>query len=87
VLMNPSDAARLGLAQGDVVQLGNERGRTRLHVRIFEGVNPGILVSEGVWPPSAFLDGWGINTLVGDDSVAPHGGVAFHDVSVWARRA
>jgi anaerobic selenocysteine-containing dehydrogenase len=87
VLMNPSDAARLGLAQGDVVELGNERGRTRLHVRIFEGVNRGILVSEGVWPSSAFLDGWGINTLVGDDSVAPHGGVAFHDVSVWARRA
>ena len=87
VLMNPSDAARLGLAQGDLVQLGNERGRTRLHVRIFEGVNPGILVSEGVWPPSAFIDGWGINTLVGDDSVAPHGGVAFHDISVWARRA
>jgi hypothetical protein len=23
---------------------------------------------------------------VGDDSVAPYGGVAFHDVSVWARR-
>lgn len=85
--MNPSDASRLGLAQGDVVQLGNERGRTRLHVRIFGGVNEGILVSEGVWPASTFLDGWGINTLVGDDSVAPHGGVAFHDVSVWARRA
>jgi anaerobic selenocysteine-containing dehydrogenase len=86
VLMNPKDAALLGLVQGDVVQLGNKRGRTRLHVRIFEGVSPGILVSEGVWPPSAFLDGWGINTLVGDDSVAPHGGAAFHDVSVWARR-
>jgi anaerobic selenocysteine-containing dehydrogenase len=85
--MNPADAAGLGLAQGEVVQLGNERGRTRLHVRLFEGVKPGMLVSEGVWPSSAFLDGWGINTLVGDDSVAPHGGVAFHDVSVWARRA
>ena len=44
-------------------------------------------VSEGIWPPSAFLDGWGINVLVGDDSVAPFGGVAFHDISVWARRA
>jgi anaerobic selenocysteine-containing dehydrogenase len=85
--MNPSDAARLGLAQGDLVQLGNERGQTRLHVRLFDGVNPGILVSEGIWPPSAFIDGGGINALVGDDSVAPHGGVAFHDVSVWARRA
>ena len=72
--------------QGDVVQLGNKRGRTRLHARLFEGVKPGVLVSEGVWPPSAFLDGWGINVLVGDDSVAPHGGAAVHDVSVWARR-
>ena len=29
----------------------------------------------------------GVNVLVGDDSVAPHGGAAFHDVSVWARPA
>jgi len=87
VLINPFDAARLGVSQGDVVQLGNARGRTRLHARISEDVKPGVLVSEGIWPPSAFLDGWGINVLVGDDSVAPHGGVAFHDVSVWARLA
>jgi hypothetical protein len=52
-----------------------------------DAVKPGVLVSEGIWPPSAFLDGWGINVLVGDDSVAPYGGAAFHDVSVWARRA
>jgi anaerobic selenocysteine-containing dehydrogenase len=87
VFINPSDANRLGVSDGDVVQLGNERGRTRLHARMSEGVRPGVLVSEGVWPPSAFLDGWGINVLVGDDSVAPHGGVAFHDVRVWARPA
>jgi anaerobic selenocysteine-containing dehydrogenase len=86
VMINPSDAANLGLTQGDVVQLGNERGRTRLHACIVESVKPGVLVSEGIWPPSAFLDGWGINVLVSDDSVAPYGGAAFHDVSVWARR-
>ena len=65
VLINPSDAATLGFSQGDVVQLGNERGRTRLHARIVEAVKPGVLVSEGIWPPSTFLDGWGINVLVG----------------------
>jgi anaerobic selenocysteine-containing dehydrogenase len=86
VLINSSDAHRLGLSEGDIVQLGNERGRTRLHARMVEGVRPGVLVSEGVWPPSAIFDGWGINALVGDDSVAPHGGVAFHDVRVWVRR-
>jgi anaerobic selenocysteine-containing dehydrogenase len=87
VIINPSDAAGLGISQGDVVQLGNARGRTRLHARLSGGVKPGVLVSEGIWPPSAVLDGWGINVLVGDDSVAPYGGAAFHDVSVWARRA
>ena len=86
VLVNPADADALGVADGDIVQLGNERGQTRIHARLFEGVSRGVLVSEGIWPPSAFLDGWGVNVLVGDDSVAPHGGVAFHDIRVWARR-
>jgi anaerobic selenocysteine-containing dehydrogenase len=87
VLINPADGRALGLADGDIVRIGNVRGQTRMHARLFEGVSRGVLVSEGVWPPSAFLDGWGVNVLVGDDSVAPHGGVAFHDVRVWARRA
>jgi acetyl-CoA carboxylase biotin carboxyl carrier protein len=52
-------------------------------------VRPGVLVSEGVWAPCAFLDGRGINALAGDDSVAPHRGMAFHDlmVSAGCRRA
>ena len=87
LLINPDDAAGLGVGDGDVVEIGNDRGRTRLHARLFAGASPGVLVSEGVWPPSSFLDGWGINALVGDDSVAPFGGVAFHDVKIWARRA
>ena len=87
LLINPEDAAGLMIGDGDVVEIGNDRGRTRLHARLFSGAKQGVLVSEGVWPPSAFLDGWGINALVGDDSVAPFGGVAFHDVTVWARRA
>jgi anaerobic selenocysteine-containing dehydrogenase len=87
LLINPEDAAGLGIGDGDVVEIGNDRGRTRLHAKLFSGAKRSVLVSEGVWPPSAFLDGWGINALVGDDSVAPFGGVAFHDVTVWARRA
>jgi hypothetical protein len=35
---------------------------------------------------AAFLDGWGINAVVGDDSAAPFGGAAFHDVRVRVRR-
>jgi len=58
------------VSKGDVEQPGNERGRTRLHTRMFEGVRPGVLVSLGIWPPSAFLDRRGIKALVGDDCVA-----------------
>ena len=84
-MMHPDDLAALGLADGDLARLGNGRGEVRLHVRAFAGVSRGLIVSEGVWPPSAFLDGRGINTLTGDDSVAPFGGAAFHDTRVWAR--
>jgi anaerobic selenocysteine-containing dehydrogenase len=84
-LMHPDDLAAIGLADGGVARLGNARGEVRLHARAFAGVSRGLIVSEGVWPPSAFLDGRGINTLTGDDPVAPFGGAAFHDARVWAR--
>ena len=38
VMIHPEDAARLGVADGDIVRLGNKRGDTRLHVRLFEGL-------------------------------------------------
>ena len=84
-LLHPADAERLGLAEGDVVRLGNARGSTRLHVKLHPGATPGVIISEGLWDNAAFLDGRGINTLTGDDSVAPFGGAAFHDARVWAR--
>ncbi len=84
-LMHPDDAAALGLGEGDVVRLGNARGEVRLHVKLFAGATRGVIVSEGLWDNSDFLDGRGINMLTGDDSVAPFGGSAFHDAHVWAR--
>src|ERR1700675_1909390 len=84
--MPTTAAAALGLAEGDVVRLGNTRGSTRLHVRLFAGCKRGVIVSEGLWDNADFLDGRGINMLTGDDSVAPFGGAAFHDARVWAER-
>ena len=85
VMMHPEDAAKLGVGDGDIVRLGNQRGDTRLHVKIFEGLRRGVLISEGVWPSEAFLDGRGINVLTSDEIVAPFGGAAFHDNRVWVR--
>ena len=84
-LINPQDAARLGLADGDVLRLGNERGSVRLHAKLSEAIAVGVIVSEGLWENRDFLDGRGINTLTSDESVAPFGGAAFHDIRVWAK--
>ena len=72
-------------SEGDIVRLGNARGEIRLHVRRSAGATRGVIVSEGLWDNRDFLDGRGVNTLTGADSVAPFGGAAFHDIRVWAR--
>lgn len=85
-LLHPADAAVLGLVEGDIVRLGNDRGEVRLHVRLSPRATPGVIVSEGLWDNRNFLDGRGINSLTADRSVAPFGGAAFHDIRVWAKR-
>jgi anaerobic selenocysteine-containing dehydrogenase len=87
LMIHPEDATRLGIQDGAVVRVGNQRGDTRLHAKYFEGLRRGVLISEGVWPSEAFLDGRGINVLTGDDAVAPFGGAAFHDNKVWVQPA
>lgn len=86
VMIHPQDAARLGIAEGDIVRLSNSRGTIRLHADIGGGARPGVLVAEGLWPNSAHLDGEGINVLTGADPVAPYGGAAFHDNRVSLTR-
>jgi anaerobic selenocysteine-containing dehydrogenase len=85
-MIHPEDARRLGIAEGDAVSLGNGRGQVRLHARYFDGLQSGVLISEGLWPNEAFADGKGINTLTSADSPAPFGGAAFHDNKVWLKR-
>ncbi|HTU03365.1 MAG TPA: molybdopterin oxidoreductase family protein [Candidatus Sulfotelmatobacter sp.] len=86
-LVHPADCDRLGLAEGELVTVGNDRGEVRVHVRRFDGLQPGTLVVEGIWPNCDFPGGIGINALTGDDPIPPYGGAAFHDNAVWLRRA
>jgi anaerobic selenocysteine-containing dehydrogenase len=87
VMIHPDDAQPLDIADGAFVVLGNMRGQVRLHAKLFDGLQRGVLIAESIWPNSAYPDGCGINTLTGADSIAPYGGAAFHDNKVWVRRA
>ncbi|WP_062011600.1 molybdopterin-dependent oxidoreductase [Aureimonas sp. AU4] len=84
---HPDDAARLGLSADQRVRVGNQRGDVVLPLRIDDGMKPGVLVHEGLWPNGAFENGEGINVLTGADPTAPFGGAAFHDNRVWLRPA
>jgi anaerobic selenocysteine-containing dehydrogenase len=85
VLMHPDDANRLGLTEGSKVRLGNVRGQVILHARISSGQQPGVLVSESIWPSEYFEGGIGINALTSDDPGPPWGGAVYHDTAVWMR--
>ena len=87
VMVHPDDARSCGIAEGDYVALGNKRGQVHLHAKLFDGVRRGVLIAESIWPNSAYADGRGINTLTGADPIAPYGGAAFHDNSVWIQKA
>ena len=83
VLVHPDTAENLGVVDGSLVRLGNRRGMIRLHARLFDGVQPTTLVVESQWPNASFVDGIGINALVGAAPGFPNGGAAYHDTAVW----
>ena len=84
-LLHPQDALRLGIAEGGRLRLGNDRGEVILHARHFDGLQPGVVVVESIWPNAAYENGVGINALTSDDPAPPLGGAVFHDTSVWLR--
>jgi anaerobic selenocysteine-containing dehydrogenase len=86
-LVHPEALAKLGLGDGDRIRIGNDKGSVVVHARAFDGLQPRVVVVEGVWPNAAFEEGIGINLLTSADPGLPHGGAVFHDTSVWLRPA
>jgi anaerobic selenocysteine-containing dehydrogenase len=86
-LLHPEDCAALGVAEGEPVLLGNERGQVTVHARPRRGQQRGVVVVEGIWPNRDFTGGIGINALTSSEPGYPRGGAVFHDTAVWIRPA
>jgi len=86
-LIHPDAMVRLGLADDDEVVLGNDLGEVTVHAKSFDGVQPDVVVVEGIWPNRYFKNGLGINVLISADRAYPNGGAVFHDTAVWMRAA
>jgi anaerobic selenocysteine-containing dehydrogenase len=87
VLIHPETLVQLGIADGDRVRIGNEKGSVVVNARAFDGLQKRVVVVEGIWANAAFEEGIGINLLTSADPGPPQGGAVFHDTAVWLRPA
>lgn len=55
--MNPIDAEKRGLRDGDMVITFNDRGMMKLKARIHEGIRPGVVTIAEGWQPKHFAQG------------------------------
>ena len=86
-MVHPDDLAALAIDDGGRVRVGNARADIVVHAKSFDGLQPGVVVIESIWPNAAFEEGLGVNALTSADPGAPLGGAVFHDTSVWLRPA
>jgi len=84
-LIHPEDMARYHLVHGELVTLGNSLGEVAIEAKLFEGVQPGTVVVESLWPNHRFVNGVGINSLISAEPGKPNGGAVFHDTAIWLR--
>jgi len=87
LLVHPDVCGELGIEEGERVRVGNDKGSVVVHVKLFDGLQPGVVIVEGIWPNAAFEEGIGINLLTSADRGLPNGGAVFHDTAVWLRAA
>ncbi|MEQ1698932.1 MAG: molybdopterin-dependent oxidoreductase [Ilumatobacteraceae bacterium] len=63
VLMHPDDAAARGIADGDLVEVANTRGRVVAWAQITDAAKVGSVTLHEGWWPRAFKAGKGVNEL------------------------
>jgi len=85
LLLRADDAARIGIQDGGLARVGNRLADIVLPVKIFDGMQPGVVIIESIWPNHAFIEGIGVNALVSAESAPPNGGAIYHDTAVWIR--
>ncbi len=76
--IHPLDAERAGVADGETIEVRNERGSCQLVAVVSEGVQPGVAVAhKGQWG-NLKDDGRGVNWLTTDELADMGGGSSFH---------
>ena len=78
VMINPRDAGKRNISQGDLVRVFNGRGECRLYADITEDVRMGLAVVEGLYWPKFIPGGKGANQLTSQRLTDQGETCAFH---------
>src|SRR5215207_6076166 len=87
VALHPDDAAARGLADGDDIEVGNERGSFRARLVVGATARRGVAATtKGHWP-KLLAGGANVNAVTEERDADLGGGAVFHDCAVWVRAA
>jgi anaerobic selenocysteine-containing dehydrogenase len=79
VEMNPADANSRGIADGQTVRVKNDRGSLLAKAVVGDTVQPGVVVSFGIWWNRYTPDGVNVNTVTSTKLTDQGGGATFYD--------
>ena len=87
--LHPDDAASRGIADGDAVEVFNDRARLLAVARVSDDTRtrPGLVIVPFGWVGDRTRDGLAVNDLTNDAPTDWGGGAAFFDTSVDVARA
>lgn len=83
--MNPADASRLSLADGQQVVAENSRGQVGFRLQSSAAIPVGVVVCEGVWPLADTVNGQSVNALTWQRLTDAGQGSTFYDTKVNVR--
>ena len=84
--MHPADAQARGIADGDLVDVFNDRGKVRLRACLKATVSAGVAASRLGWNKLS-CDGHGVNVLTSETLTDLGGGPTFYSTLVEVRKA
>jgi anaerobic selenocysteine-containing dehydrogenase len=87
VALHPDDAAARGLADGERVRVGNERGSFEAILAVGDAARRGVAATtKGHWP-KLLAGGTNVNAITEERDADLGGGAVYHDCAVWVRAA
>ncbi|MBI3014617.1 MAG: molybdopterin-dependent oxidoreductase [Candidatus Tectomicrobia bacterium] len=78
IRVNPEDAAKRGIADGNLVIAETKRGQIRMRAKVTSTVTPGVVLIDGCWwKPENLSDlSWTLNALIDMEARDPIGNLA-----------